>query len=325
MAKTTRKSTGPKIDMYQDVTDRILAQLEAGTAPWRKPWNTNVGRPQNLEGRAYRGINVLLTGLAGYASPFWMTYRQMQERGGHLKQLPGFTGKETGQKGTRVVLWQMLRIADKETGKPKTIPMLKHFTVFNLEQTEGVKLPKRVAEWNTPEAIEHQTIESAEDVIATYLAGGPEFREYGDRAYYSPEADSITVPPITAYANVDEYYATVFHEIGHSTGHEARLDRFTGKGRAFGCADYGREELVAEMTSAFLQAETGVETAEQNSAAYLASWIRSIKEDPKAVVVAAGAAQKAADLVLGRSATAEVVETSGGDVEVVESPERVAA
>lgn len=309
---TTRKArttSSPKIDVYQVVTDRILAQLEAGTAPWRKPWNTNVGRPQNLEGRPYRGINVLLTGLAGYASPFWMTFKQAKERGGSVKK---------GEKGTLVVFWTMLRITEKETGQPKTIPMLKHFTVFNLEQTEGVKLPKRVAEWNTTDGIELQTIESAEGVIAAYLANGPAFRSNGDSAYYSPETDTITVPPLSAYENVDEYYATNFHEIGHSTGHKDRLDRFTGKGRAFGCHDYGREELVAEMTSAFLQAETGVESAEQNSAAYLASWIRSIKEDPKAVVFAAGAAQKAADLVLGRSPAAEATESTEQSPEGVE-------
>lgn len=315
--KPSRKTTGPKFDVYQVVTERILAQLEAGTAPWRKPWNTNVGRPQNLEGRPYRGINVLLTGLAGYASPFWMTFKQAKERGGTVKK---------GEKGTMVVFWTTFNITDKETGERKTIPMLKHYTVFNLEQTEGVKVPKRVAEWNTTDGIELQTIESAEDVIASYLANGPAFRTDGDSAYYVPETDVITVPPMTAYSEVDEYYSTVFHEIGHSTGHKDRLDRFTGKGRAFGCADYGREELVAEMTSAFLQAETGVESAEQNSAAYLGGWIRTIKEDPKAIVVAAGAAQRAADLVLGRSPVAEATETSGGDVEAVETPlERIAA
>src|SRR5437879_11858888 len=102
---TRKKSTGPKRDIYQEVTDRIVAQLEAGTAPWRKPWNTNVGRPQNLEGRPYRGVNVLLTGLAGYASPFWMTYKQAKDRGGNVKK---------DEKGTLVVFWTQIRITDKE-------------------------------------------------------------------------------------------------------------------------------------------------------------------------------------------------------------------
>jgi antirestriction protein ArdC len=299
---TARKSTGPKRDIYQEVTDRIVASLEAGTAPWRMPWNTRSGRPQNLEGRAYRGINVLLTGLAalehGYSSPFWLTFKQAKERGGTVRK---------GEAGTLVVFWTTFQVTDKETGKPKTVPMLRHYSVFNLEQTEGVKLPKRVVDWQAAGAdFEHEPVESAEAVVTAYLAKGPQLRHGGNRAFYNTLADIITVPERKSFANGDEYYSTLFHEVGHSTGHVDRLARKFGE--TFGCDDYGREELVAEMTSAFLQAETGIDTAQDNSAAYLQSWIRSIKEDPKAVVVAAGAAQKATDLILGRTAPGAVAE-----------------
>lgn len=302
-APARRKSTGAKPDVYQIVTDKIIAQLEAGTAPWRKPWNSAVGRPQNLDGRPYRGVNIFLLGLSGleggFRSPFWLTYKQAQERGGTVKR---------GEHGTLIVFWKTLSVPDKEDpAKRKVVPMLRYFYVFNLDQTEGVKVPKRVTAWETAQADhEHEPVLSGEEVISGYLAAdGPTFRTNGTSAYYSPESDVITVPALEAFANRDEYYSTAFHEIAHSTGHVDRLDRFTGKGRAFGCHDYGREELVAELSSAFLQAECGIESAQDNSAAYLASWVRTLKEDPRAIVVAAGAAQRAADLVLGRTQAEE--------------------
>jgi antirestriction protein ArdC len=327
MARTTRKTRktadAPKRDIYQEVTDKMVAALEAGTAPWRKPWNSRSGRPQNLDGRPYRGVNVLLLAIAamegGYSSPFWLTFNQAKERGGSVRK---------GEKGTLVVFWKTFTKTeiDEATGKPvkKTIPMLRHYIVFNLEQTDDVKLPKRVADWQADEGHEHEPIESAEAIIAAYFENGPKLRHGGDRAFYNTVTDIVTVPERTAYANGDEYYATLFHEMGHSTGHESRLARKFGQN--FGDHEYGREELVAEMTSAFLQAETGIETALENSAAYLAGWVREIKEDPKAVVVAAGAAQRAADLILGRSPAVEAQEDSTDAPEAAEShQERQAA
>lgn len=304
-APARRKSSAAKPDVYQVVTDRIVAQLEAGTAPWRKPWNTAVGRPQNLDGRPYRGINIFLLGLSEYASPFWLTYKQAAERGGTVKK---------GEKGTLIVFWKQIVITEKDetTGKPvkKRIPILRYFYVFNLEQTEGVKVPKRVRDWEAAqESHEHEPLLSAEEVIAGYVAnGGPEIRENGTEAYYRPATDVITVPPRSTFPNGDEFYSTLFHEIAHSTGHESRLNRKQENG--FGSHEYGREELIAEMTSAFLQAETGIESALDNSAAYLQSWIGTIKEDVRAVVVAAGAAQRATDLILGRERVQEDTETT---------------
>jgi antirestriction protein ArdC len=311
----TRKSTGPKRDIFQEVTDRMVAALEAGTVPWRKPWNTRKnGHLQNLvSGRAYRGVNIWLLSLAamehGFTSPYWLTKNQIIAQGG------SWSGP-----GTLITLWKTFVITEPdETGKmvKKTIPMLRHYYVWNLEQTTDVKLPKRVVEAQSDEPVfEHTPIESAEAVVAAYIENGPELRHGGDRAFYRTDADVITVPERTSFANLDEYYSTLFHEVGHSTGNANRLARKFGA--TFGDHDYGREELIAEMTSAYLQAETGIETAEANSAAYLQSWIKTIKEDIRAVVVAAGAAQKAADLVLGRPAFGEAAEATEQAPEAVE-------
>lgn len=280
-----------RIDVYQAVTDRILEQLEQGTVPWRQPWNSG-NAPRNLKGNLYRGVNVFLLSMSGYRSPYWLTFKQAKEAGGSVKK---------GEKSTLIVFWKRLKVRDKDSDELKVIPMLRYYRVFNLEQTENVKLPQRVVEHLAQDEHEHTPDLNAEQVIAGY-ANGPSITERGNRAFYSPDLDTITVPPRSTFAELSEYYSTVFHEIGHSTGHTSRLDRFKGNS-AFGSHDYGREELVAEMTAAFLCAESGmtVPQTEQNSAAYLASWIRTIREDPKAVVTAAGAAQRAADHVLGRT------------------------
>lgn len=324
MARTTRKTTRATTrkpaakssrDIYQEVTDRMVAALEAGTVPWRKPWNTRkLGHMQNLvTGHPYRGVNIWLLSLSamehGFTSPYWLSRKQIIALGG------SWTGS-----GTQITFWKRITITEPdESGKPvkKTIPLLKHFYVWNLDQTENVKLPKKVADaQGTEVTFEHTPIEEAEKVIAGYADNGPEIRFGGDRAFYSTLTDVITVPQREDYANGDEYYSTLFHEMGHSTGHADRLARKYGE--AFGDHDYGREELVAEMTSAYLQAETGIESAESNSAAYLAGWIKTIKEDVKAIVVAAGAAQRATDLILGREWQPDAVEDTTDAAEASE-------
>lgn len=277
-----------KDTIYEMVTDKVVAMLAEGTVPWRKPWNAGTA-PRNIEGHVYRGINVMLLSMSEYSSPFWLTFKQAKERGGSVKK---------GEKSTMVVFWKRLLITDKETGERSVVPMLRYFNVFNLDQTEGVKLPKAVAEYDAEALVQPDPIAAAEAIVAGY-ADGPEIRfKDADRAFYVPATDVITVPPLSSYDAPEEYYSTLFHEMGHSTGNAKRLNRKYGQ--TFGSHDYGREELVAEMTAAFLCAESGIETTLENSAAYLNSWIRTIREDPRAVVVAAGAAQRAADLVLGR-------------------------
>jgi antirestriction protein ArdC len=295
------------VNVYQIVTDQILEKLQQGTVPWQKPWKGGQ-RPTNLvSGKPYRGINVLLLGTAGFASPYWLTFKQITDLGGHLKVLPEDERAEgdkskTGQKTTLVVFWQMLKVTDKETGDPKTIPMLRYYRVFNLEQTEDVRVPKgRISD--EPE-IAIDPIEAAEAIIANY-PNPPKIVEAGDEAWYTADRDLVNLPPRKLFDTADEFYATAFHELGHSTGNKDRLDRL--EPAFFGSHKYGREELVAEITAAFLAAEAGIETTQDNNAAYLAGWVRTIKEDIKAVVVAAGQAQKAADHIQGRT-SAEATE-----------------
>jgi len=276
---------------YDAVTERVLAMLEGGTAPWRKPWReTDSGGVANLvTGRNYSGVNALLLPALGFPSRFFLTFNQARNLGGHVR---------AGEKGFPVVFWNFLDREDKD-GKARRFPLLKRFTVFNASQCEipDGKMPQR-ALVVVPRP---DSIPACEAIVRGYL-NGPSMAEGGNVACYSPSRDAVTMPPAGAFSTMEHYYSTLFHELGHSTGHASRLNR-TMKG-GFGSEPYGREELVAEMTAAFLAAETGIDGATiPDSASYLANWIGALRADPKAVVVAAGAAQKAANLILNRSAS----------------------
>jgi antirestriction protein ArdC len=196
-----------------------------------------------------------------------------------------------------VVFWKQLTVKDEDTGDERTVPLLRYYNVFNTQQCEGVEAP---ASRPLPE---HDPIAEAEAVTAA-MPDPPSIQHQGDRAAYVPALDVVMMPPRQQFQSPHGYYSTMFHELGHSTGHASRLAReaITNPDK-FGSMDYGREELVAEMTAAFLCGATGILPATlDNSAAYVANWIATIKVDRKAVVVAAGAAQKAADSILGLSA-----------------------
>ncbi len=284
-------------DVYQVVTDRILEMLDKGTVPWRHPIRGGAGGgwPKNLEsGRPYRGVNVFLLAVTswmkGYGSAFWMTYRQATERGGHVRK---------GEKSSMVVFWKQYDTTDKETGEPKKVPVLRYYNVFNAEQCEGVKPPDAPPEPAAP----FEPIEEAQRILAGYT-DGPTIEHTGAQAYYRPSADLVRLPEPGRFLSREFYYATAFHELGHSTGHSKRLARGLDKDLApFGSTDYSKEELVAEMASAFLCATAGISppTIEQ-SAAYIAGWRKKLADDKKLVVAAAGAGQRAADWVLGERA-----------------------
>lgn len=285
--------------VYEMVTERVVELLEQGTAPWRKPWNVKQHAPRNIDGYRYRGINVFLLLTSGYASPYWLTFKQAKARGGNVRK---------GERSTVIVFWKRLTVKDDEQsaakGKDvfKVIPLLRYYRVFNLEQCEGVRLPKDAITVEPVAADPVEAIAAAEAVMAGY-PDPPTVTESGSSAYYRPAADHVQVPPRETFSSADAFYATMFHELGHSTGHARRLAR---KGimeiGQFGAYQYGREELIAEMTAAFLCGEAGILPATiENSAAYLRSWIETIKTDVRAVVVAAGAAQRAADHILGRA------------------------
>jgi antirestriction protein ArdC len=297
-----QKGHGPARDTYQEIADLIVAALDAGTVPWARPWDaTRVGALRNgISSRPYSGINVLILGAtslaAGYSDPRWVTFRQALSAGGHVRK---------GEHGTRIVFWRFVKGEKDEHGRERTIPLLRTFVVFNVAQCEGLELDAIEApahSWNP--------LEEAERVARDYIArAGLDVRHVlGDRAYYTPALDTLTMPDRGQFRTADAYYSTLFHELGHSTGHTSRLGRLSVEAgiAPFGSPDYGREELVAEFASAFVAGATGIacEHEIQQSAAYIAGWRRAIVADPRAVVVAAGKAQKAADLILGREADA---------------------
>lgn len=282
--------------VYNIVTEKIVGALEEGTVPWQQPWHGGQ-RPANLmTGKAYRGVNVILLHLAtlegNYRSPYWLTFRQAKELGGTVRK---------GEHGTVIVFWQMVKGKKAEPDEPnKMVPLLRYYRVFNLEQCDDVRIPKG-REAGEIEPLDFDPIQEAETIIAGYH-NPPKIVENEPRAFFRPDADLINLPPRASFTDEGEFYSTAFHEMTHSTGVEKRLNRHTGKDQfVFGSHDYGREELVAEMGSAFLCAEAGIESTFDNSAAYINGWMRTIKEDPRAVVVAAGAAQRAADYILGRT------------------------
>lgn len=305
-----------KQNVYEMVTEQIITQLEAGTAPWRMPWRRGSGPANLVSGKDYRGINIFLLGATGYTSRWWLTMNQLKALGGRLRYAPGYEGHdsdwydedgvkhksyETGQHSSLIVFWQM--IPDKErraAGEPNaTRPFLRFSKVFNLDQTQDVRIPKGRKLTEEP-VTDLDPIDAAEAIIAGYP--NPPRLQYGEpQAWYRASDDLVNMPSRDLFNDPGEFYTTVFHEFGHSTGHKDRLARPEIGTSYFGSHPYGREELVAEMTAAFLAAEAGITHTQANSAAYLASWIKTIKADPKAVVVAAGKAQKAADHILDQT------------------------
>jgi antirestriction protein ArdC len=272
--------------VYAIITNQILAELEKGEVPWRKPWHTLP--PANLiSKKPYRGINVFLLAFAGYGSQYWLTFNQAKQLGGNVRK---------GEHGTKIVFWKCnhyeTETEDGGTEEHKSA-FLRYYTVFNLEQTEGL-----TALLTLPPAF---PIESAEEIVKG-MPNPPAFEQDG-RAAYIPSLDTVTIPSRTAFDSQAEYYSTLFHELTHATGHSKRLGRegFDSP-QQFGSESYSKEELIAEMGSAMLCGVAGIEQSTlANSAAYLKSWIARLRSDSKLVISAASAAQKAADYIRGES------------------------
>ena len=294
----------PRASLYEEVTARIVAELEAGRFPWVQPWAGSAGLeaggiapglPRNaLTSRAYSGINVLILWGAvierGYPSQGWLTYRQAASAGGSVRK---------GESGTPVVYADRFvpeaeKTRARESGEDaRTVPFLKRFTVFNVAQCEG--LPEDFAADPAP-LPEREVVPLAEQVIA---ASGVDFRIGGAKAFYVPSADYVQVPPQPAFFEQINYYRTALHELTHATGHASRLARDLTN--PFGSKDYAREELVAEMGSAFLCAALGIVPTVRH-ADYLGAWLEVLREDSRAVFRAASQASKAADWLLARHA-----------------------
>lgn len=280
--------------LYAEVTARVIAELEAGRLPWVQPWDAascGCAMPHNAgTGRRYSGINILILWAAviegRYTSQRWLTYRQAQAVGGNVRK---------GERGTTVCYADRFVPKAEETRArdedrdARQIAFLKRFTVFNIDQCEG--LPETLAA--TPDMpAEVEILPQVQTLIA---ASGADFRVGGGEAYYSPGGDFVAVPSQVAFGEPINWYRTALHELGHWTGHRSRLDR--DQRGSFGSGDYAREELVAEMASAFACASLSIQPTVRH-ADYIGSWLAVLREDEKAIFRAASAASKAADYLL---------------------------
>lgn len=277
------------MNVYEQVTARIIEILEAGTVPWKKPWRSSEGPRNLISKKPYRGINSFLLNCSPYASPYWMTYRQATEKGGHVRQ---------GEKSTAIVFWKWLdcKVAPDEDDNEATgkVPLLRCYNVFNLDQIDGIAPPAE-----EQPATPFSPIEQAEKVISN-MPHRPLIQYGGDRACYSPTLDYIKLPNREVFNSPEEFYSTAFHELAHSTGHASRLGR---KGilepSYFGSHDYSQEELVAEFGASMLCGFAGIEQRTiENNAAYIQGWLKVLKGDKKLAIIAAGQAQRAADFIL---------------------------
>ena len=299
-------------NVYEIVSDRIIAELEKGIIPWQRPWvcvGKGYGKAvSHTNGKPYSLLNQLLLGKPGE----YLTWNQVKKEGGNVKK---------GAKARMVCFWKMLPvdktdangtpIIDEKTGKTaqKVIPYLKYYNVFHIEDCDGItakyanvtapQVPASVAEIDA----------KAEQVLRDYIAReGITLEEVeSDEAYYSPALDLIHLPMRKQFEQTAEYYSTAFHEATHSTGHKSRLDRLTtGRAAAFGGQDYSKEELVAELGAASICHALGIETDSsfKNSAAYIQSWLKALRNDKRMVVTAASKAEKAVALIFGETAEA---------------------
>lgn len=260
--------------VQQAITAKIIEHLENGVIPWKKPFNSD-DVINSVSKKAYRGINPFLLNMAGFESGEWMTFKQAKDKGGSVKK---------GEKGTRIIYFNLF---EKDDGTK--IPVLKNYTVFNIEQTDLPNEFKKIKKNNV--------IENCENIVKTY-PGRPAIKK--GKPSYELQRDVVNMPHIDAFINSQSYYSTLFHEYGHSTGHINRLNRkgITEYDR-FGSEKYAKEELIAEFTAAMLCGEAGIdEMTVENSAAYIQSWIKRLKEDDNLIITAASQAQKAADYIL---------------------------
>lgn len=269
-----------KPTIYQDVTARIIAQLEAGAAPWVRPWRATTanGMPTNLATkRAYQGINVVLLWSEakerGFEHDYWLTYKQAQELGGQVRK---------GAKSAHITKYGTFE-KENSDGDKEARMYLKSYCVFNVAEIDGIDLPAPVA------LTEHQRDQAADDFIQ---ATGARIHQRGGSAFYRPSTDEIDLPELGRFNSAPEYYATALHELAHWTGAKSRLAGDLSNG--FGSPNYAREELVAELAAAFLCASLQIDGHLQH-AEYLSSWLRVLREDSRAIFVAAGAATRAAD------------------------------
>ena len=276
------------MDIYKEVTDRIINQMENGIIPWQKPWVASAACISRATGKPYSLLNQMMLGKAGE----YVTFKQCQQEGGKVKK---------GEKANMVVFWKWIEEEDEETGEKKSIPFLRYFSVFHIDQCEGLKekYPQKMPE--TSASVD----ETAEAIIRDFIkrSGVQIINRKSDSAFYQPMTDSITLPLREQFSQMAEYYSTAFHEMTHSTGHESRLNRLA-KTAFFGSESYSKEELVAEIGAATLVNYAGLETSAsfRNSTAYIQNWLQVLRNDKRFIVSASSRAEKAVKYILGEIA-----------------------
>jgi len=286
-------ATTTRTDVYTRVTSHIIEELERGVRPWLKPWNAEnaagrITRPLRHNGLPYNGVNVLMlwasAEMAGYSCPFWLTFQQAKEFGGHVKK---------GQHGSPVVYASTFKKKDQNENGDEVeadIPFLKEYTVFNAEQCEGLPQHFFTLAQQPNEKIER--IERAETFFANTKA---DIRNGGNQAYYASNLDYIQMPPLEAFRDAESHAATLAHELTHWTKHQSRLNREFGRKR-WGDEGYAIEELVAELGAAFLCADLNITPdIREDHAAYIGHWLKILKDDKRAIFTAASHASKAAE------------------------------
>lgn len=278
------------MDIFATITDRIVEALEQGNIPWHKPWvGGSTGCISYSTGRPYSLLNhLLLGGISGE----YITYRQCSLAGGYVRK---------GEKSKIVTFWKPFETVNDETGEIEQHFYLRYYNVFHLSQCEGIS-PRWAVSITQPSS-DLQPDAVADAIIQDYKdRSGITLRIIeSDRAYYQPSTDTVVAPKLSQYQKQEEYYSTLFHELTHSTGHHSRLDRISDIA-AFGSHEYSKEELCAELGAAFLVNHCGLESKAsfRNSAGYIQGWLKALRDDKRLIVSAAGAAEKAVNLILNR-------------------------
>lgn len=276
--------------VYEMITDRIIKELESGVIPWNRPWTgIRSGAYNRVTKKPYSLLNQMLLGKSGE----WASFKQWKDAGGHIIK---------GEKSSIAVFWKIQQteeITEDGTKNIKSIPLLRYYNLFHISQVEGVEPLQQ------NELPEVEPIEEAEKIKKSYIQ-----REHitideviTNDAYYSPVRDYIKVPCKEQYHDIEEFYSTLFHEMAHSTGHKSRLDRLDNSYTAhFGSETYSKEELTAELSSAFILHDLGIDTQKslKNSTAYVQGWLKVLKDDTKMIVQASSRAEKAVNYIMDR-------------------------
>lgn len=303
--KTTTEPKVQQISLYEEVTNRIISMIENGVAPWRKTWTTYGPARNYVSGRIYTGINYLLMNNTGYATPYFLTFNQVKELGGSIKK---------GLESVQVIFFKViykdiddntLEQKDAQTkilkGEDiKVLRFIRYYNVFNIESVEGIDLD--LSRYMEAKLSDNQKIERCEQIIKN-MPNPPDFKQIdANRAFYDPKDDFINMPDIAQFESSEHFYSTLFHEMIHYTGSEKRLARpeimdFSG----FGTRPYCKEELVAEIGASFLSNIAQIDQVSilENSASYLAGWLKVLKKDSKFIFKVCAEAQKAVDFILG--------------------------